>query len=523
MWHRLSAIGPTYSYLESDKKYDNFIKTNKGAVTLATVFKMAQDAGVTVERKRSHERRYEAEKFNDRDAERMLVLFLARNSANYPEIMHRCPGLTQECFRHTGNRGMFQAVRHMSEKGDFIDPITVWHRVEGFMDEDVRSYTDAISLEQAVGYAETIKNLQRKSEMVRILTEAADAIAKGKDIDDAMSSVVNHSDPGQEDTSIAAAIAESSEEFVSALKRMMTGDFSIPGRSTGLPEQDALCGGRQDGKLVVIAGRPGMGKSTQALCEAYSLAKEGHPVGYFSLEMPRKELASRLSCIVSGLSSQKRNNPMNLDLEAGEADMFMAADNLILSYPIHISEKMHMTAIVSEIRRLAAKGVKDFYIDYLGLMMFDRAKGQTDASAIGSQTATLKQVAKELHVSIVILVQLSRTVESRNNKQPQLSDLRDSGAIEQDADIVIFPFRPEYYGITEIDGYSTEGFVELIYAKHRGGPTGSVWVGADMSTFRFFSKGSRTFVPKKTGRALPSFTENDDEEDFPDYVQKPLF
>lgn len=525
-WHRICAINGTYDFKENERKYDNFLKTNKGLITLATLFKFAKDAGVVVEVSRKHERQFSEEKFNDRDAERMLVLYLSRHSDNFPEILHRVPDISADCFRHSGNRGTFQAIKFMSDKGEFIDPVTVWARVENFMEEDVRSYTEPISLEQATGYARVVHQLYRKSETVRILTEAAEAVAKGADVDSTIASVQSGGPMEAEDDSIGAAVAESSEMFTNALKKMLAGDKSLPGRATGFLEYDHMMGGRQDGKLNVIAGRPGMGKSTQALCEAYNMAKYGSKVGFVTLEMPRSELTARLSCMISGLSSEKRTNPNKLNIEDGEAEMFMEADRMILELLLFISEKTEFGAIVSQIRRWAAKGVKDIYIDYLGLITYDGKKGQSDASRIGDMTRILKGLAKELRISINLLVQLNRDVEKRPNRRPMLSDLRDSGSIEQDADTVTLPFRPEYYGITEVDGYSTVGYVELIVAKHRGGPCGSVWIGADMPTFRFFSTSSRPFVPKSSNRPMPSIPEYEEEEEgfeFPSFEQKSLF
>jgi replicative DNA helicase len=245
--------------------------------------------------------------------------------------------------------------------------------------------------------------------------------------------------------------------------------------------------GWRKGNLIILAARPAMGKTAVALDYAYHPAKNGTPVGFFSLEMTGKELAGRLMSKESGISSQKINNNLvdTYELTALRKDCLTFKD-----LPLYIDDTPALS-----IQRLRSKalrmkrefGIQMIIIDYLQLMDGSNDKDNREQE-ISKISRGLKKLSKELDIPIIALSQLSRIVESRPSKKPQLSDLRDSGAIEQDADIVIFLLRPEYYeierylyGNEEID---TSGLMIHIIAKFRGGVTGEVrnrWIGETTS------------------------------------------
>jgi replicative DNA helicase len=245
--------------------------------------------------------------------------------------------------------------------------------------------------------------------------------------------------------------------------------------------------GWRKGNLVILAARPAMGKTAVALDYAYYPATKGTPVGFFSLEMTGKELAGRLMSKESCISSQKiNNNLVNTDeLTALRKDCLVFKD-----LPLYIDDTPALS-----IQRLRSKalrmkrefGIEMLIIDYLQLMDGISSKDNREQE-ISKISRGLKKLAKELDIPIIALSQLSRQVEQRSDKKPMLSDLRDSGAIEQDADMVIFLLRPEYYGIerylygeSEID---TTGLMIHIIAKFRGGVTGEIrnkWIGETTS------------------------------------------
>lgn len=245
--------------------------------------------------------------------------------------------------------------------------------------------------------------------------------------------------------------------------------------------------GWKNGNLIILAARPAMGKTAVALDYAYHPAKNNIPVAFFSLEMTGKELAGRLMSKESGISSQKINNNLinTYELTALRKDCLTFKD-----LPLYIDDTpaLSITRLRSKALRMKREfNIKMIIIDYLQLMDGANSKDNREQE-ISKISRGLKKLAKELDLPIIALSQLSRQVESRTNKKPQLSDLRDSGAIEQDADMVIFLLRPEYY---EINSYlygneeiSTQGLMLHIIAKFRGGVTGEVrnkWIGETTS------------------------------------------
>lgn len=253
----------------------------------------------------------------------------------------------------------------------------------------------------------------------------------------------------------------------------------ITGLPTGFGELDGLTAGLQKSDLVVVAGRPSMGKTSFCLSLAENIAVENKvPVAIFSLEMEKNQLANRMLCSRARISSHKMRTGRlsdhewtNLSIAVGplsEAKIF-----------VDDTPGMGVLEMRAKARRLKAKeDVGLLVVDYLQLMQGPRG-AESRQQEIAMISRALKGLAKDLNVPVVACSQLSRAVETRGGeRRPQLADLRESGAIEQDADLVIFIYRPELYGIKSIDfkkdKIPTEGIAEIIVAKHRNGPTGSV-------------------------------------------------
>lgn len=249
----------------------------------------------------------------------------------------------------------------------------------------------------------------------------------------------------------------------------------LTGIDTGYKALNALTGGWQKPDLIIIAGRPAMGKTAFALCLARNAAMKNIPIAIFSLEMSKEQLTNRLISIESEIVSSQdiqRGNITETEF-AGVIHRTAKSEN----YPIYIDDTagLSISQLRSKAYRLKAKeDIRMLIVDYLQLMSGD-GKGNREQE-ISQISRGLKKIAKELDIPVIALSQLSRSVESRGGeKRPMLSDLRESGAIEQDADIVIFCHRPEYYGITEDrDGNTTKGVAEIIFAKHRNGDIDTV-------------------------------------------------
>ena len=246
----------------------------------------------------------------------------------------------------------------------------------------------------------------------------------------------------------------------------------MTGVKTGFDDLDKVYGGRQNSDLIIKAARPAMGKTSQALCEAKHMAfEEGKKVIFFSLEMGAEQLMQRLVSVHTGIPLGHirggKLDRLQWDNYNKNAD-YLTNDNLII-----VDDVYTLNGIRTRCKKLKMKGGLDaIYIDYLQLINHKVDKGRSKEQEVSEISRSLKMLAKSLNVPVVCLSQLSRAVESRGGThKPMLSDLRDSGAIEQDADIVEFIFRPEYY---EKDDPTLQGVAYVIIAKHRNGACGDI-------------------------------------------------
>ncbi len=265
---------------------------------------------------------------------------------------------------------------------------------------------------------------------------------------------------------------------IEGIKAKNNNGDGITGVATGLIELDRFTGGWQNSDLVIIAARPGMGKTAFVLTVARNAAVTFRkPVAVFSLEMPAEQLVNRLISAETGLPGERLRKG---NLEEYEWAQLHNRVTELANAPLFIDDTPAITPVQlrAKCRRLKQQhDIGLIIIDYLQLMNVEGLKGGTRTEEVSLISRSLKALAKELNVPVIALSQLSRSVETRGGiKRPLLSDLRESGAIEQDADIVSFLYRPEYYGLKEydLDNRSTEGLVEYIMAKHRNGDVGTI-------------------------------------------------
>jgi replicative DNA helicase len=246
----------------------------------------------------------------------------------------------------------------------------------------------------------------------------------------------------------------------------------ITGVPTGFRELDKLTSGFQPGNLIILAARPSMGKSALALCTAANLGvRHGVPVALFTLEMSKAEVTQRLMCSEAKVESQRLRSGR---LAQDDWPRLTAACDKLMKAPVYVDDtgSITMMELRSKARRLKAKEPKLglVIVDYLQLMTTG-ASVENRVQEVSQISRQLKVLARDLDVPILALSQLSRAVEQRHDKRPILSDLRESGSIEQDSDLVAFVYRDEYYNGEESD---QQGLAEIILAKHRNGPTGAV-------------------------------------------------
>jgi replicative DNA helicase len=244
----------------------------------------------------------------------------------------------------------------------------------------------------------------------------------------------------------------------------------VTGVPSGMKDLDKLTSGFQKADLIIIAGRPSMGKTTFALDVArHAAVDHGIPVGFFSLEMSRKHVAQRILCAQAKVDGHKMRAGYLPDSDWPRLSMAMGP---LSEAPVFIDDTpaLSILELRAKARRLRAQhGAGIVFVDYMQLMRAG-TRFENRQQEISSISRAMKALAKELDIPVVALSQLSRAVERRGEEhRPQLADLRESGAIEQDADLVVFVYRPEVYGKKE-----SKGMAELIVGKHRNGPTGSV-------------------------------------------------
>lgn len=272
------------------------------------------------------------------------------------------------------------------------------------------------------------------------------------------------------------------------------GRGGLTGLSTGYPDMDALTGGLQPSDLIILAARPGFGKTSLAMCLAYNaalFANRDHtgqitylpnrPVGVFSLEMSREQLTQRLLAMHTGVDMQRLRTG---NLRDDELNLVFAGMGDLNEAPIYLDDTpgLSIRDLQRRARRLHAEtNVSLLLIDYLQLMAGGKA-AENRVQEVSEISRGLKALARELNIPVVALSQLSRAVEGRQSKVPMLSDLRESGSLEQDADIVLFIYREEKY-----DPKSDKpGIAEIHFAKHRNGPTGVVELRFEARTTRFY-------------------------------------
>jgi replicative DNA helicase len=304
-------------------------------------------------------------------------------------------------------------------------------------------------------------------------------------------------------------------------------DGKLSGLATGLRDLDRMMGGLQQSDLIILAGRPGMGKSSLATNIGYNIAKawrgdvrpdghinsvDGGIVGFFSLEMSAEQLATRIIAEQTRIPSYRIRRG---EIDPADFDRIAEAAREMERIPLYIDETggISIAQLAARARRLKRrKGLDLLIIDYIQLVQgTSRRASENRVQELTEITTNLKALAKELNIPILALSQLSRQVENRDDKRPQLSDLRESGSIEQDADVVMFVFREEYYlrnrepraGSEEHFKWQSEmeavhGKAEVIIGKQRHGPTGTVQLQFQADVTRFSDLATDDHVPART-------------------------
>src|SRR6187431_361612 len=435
---------------------------------------------------------------------------------------------------------VFQLARDLIRAGKLATPVTL----KTFLDASIdiggltvsqylaRLAAEATTIINAEDYGHTVYDLsirraliQVGEDMVNVAYDAPVDFSPRNQIEDAERRLYELAETGRYDGGFqrfAQALTTAVDMAAKAFQR----DGKLSGLATGLKDLDTKMGGLQSSDLIIVAGRPGMGKTALATNIAYNVARawrgevraDGHIdtvnggiVGFFSLEMSAEQLATRIIAEQSGIPSStiRRGGINERDFEKIK-DVAIELQHL----PFFIDETGGLTVaqLAARARRLKRqKGLDLLVIDYIQLLQGSSRRSQENrVQEVTEITTNLKALAKELNVPIIALSQLSRQVENRDDKRPQLSDLRESGSIEQDADVVMFVFREEYYlsnkeprpGTDEYTKWQVEmaavhGKAELIIGKQRHGPTGTVGLQFEASVTRFGDLAPEDRLPER--------------------------
>jgi replicative DNA helicase len=405
--------------------------------------------------------------------------------------------LEPDSFYSPANQKVFETIIRMFDSGISVDIITLSNELnkEGALDFVGGAYylTEINSKTPTAANVEYHAWIVQEKALKRQLIEAAGKI---------LTSAYDESNDALEEIDLAEAeifkIAEKrfrrgyehikkvAHETLDLITKLAERDSQgLTGVASGFKELDDMLGGFQKSDLIIIAARPSMGKTALALSMARNTAVEyNEPVAFFSIEMAAQQLVIRLLSAESKINQQKIRTGM---VNQNDMPKIVKSLGILSDAPMIIDDSPMLTIMElrAKCRRLKAEhGIKLIFIDYLQLMNSPKAESREREISMISQS--LKSIAKELNLPVVAMAQLNRSIEARKDRRPMLSDLRESGSIEQDADVVMFVNRPEVYNeATYEDGTPTEGTAEIIIGKQRNGPIGSLKLAFQKDYARF--------------------------------------
>lgn len=396
--------------------------------------------------------------------------------------------LNESDFYRAEHRLIFKHIGRLTEHARPVDAITVAESLESSAELDKAgglAYLGSLaanvpSAANVRRYAEIVRERAVMRKLVEVGTDIAtsayapDGRDAGQLLDEAESKVFEISQQGERGRQGFIPITPLLSQVVERIETLYGRDSNseVTGIATGFADLDRMTSGLQPGDLIVVAGRPSMGKTAFSINIAENVALDNKPVAIFSMEMGGAQLAMRM---VGSVGRLNQHTMRTGKLEDEDWSRMTHALGLLNDAPIFIDETAGLNSLElrSRARRLARQhgGLGLIVIDYIQLMTSPMGKNSENrATEISEISRSLKSLAKELHVPVIALSQLNRSLEQRPNKRPVMSDIRESGAIEQDADLILFIYRDEVYNKDSTD----KGKAEIIIGKQRNGPIGTV-------------------------------------------------
>ncbi len=450
------------------------------------------------------------------EAEQALIGSVLTSNEIYDEIS---PIVDSNKFHDPIHKKIFVTIESLISKGLLANPITLknyFENNEGLKELGGQEYLVKVtkfstSVKQAIDYANVVHEMHIRRELIKISESVLSEASDSREITTSGEEMIQKTEKSLFDLAEKGHFNRSFLKFENALKQTIEmakkafqNEEGIVGVPTGLTDLDSMLGGLHKQDLIIIAGRPSMGKTALATNIAFHAAKNiekkgiKSTVAFFSLEMSSEQLSTRILSEQSRITS---NDIRRGKVSEKEFDQFIETSRNILDLPLYIDETPAIT--ISAIRNRARRikrlfGLELVVVDYIQLMRSGNMKNEGRVQEISEITQGLKALAKELNVPVLALSQLSRAVEQRDDKKPQLADLRESGSIEQDADVVMFVFREAYYlerkkpteGSIELAEWQQKmdevyRLAELMISKQRHGPTGTVRVGFEAMYTKF--------------------------------------
>ncbi|MCO5063001.1 MAG: replicative DNA helicase [Rhizobiaceae bacterium] len=474
---------------------------------------------------------------NNVEAEQALLGAILVNNDAYYRVSDF---LRAEHFFEPLHRKIFEVGAELIRMGKMANPVTMKNFVpaeEKVGDMTVSHYlarlaAEAVTVINAGDYGRAIYELATRralisvgEDMVNVAYDAPVDMSPREQIETAERRLFELAETGRYDGGFES-FTDAVKTAVDMANAAYMRDGGLSGISTGIRDLDRRMGGLQPSDLIVLAGRPGMGKTSLATNIAFNIAHAYEPaqqadgsfkasnggvIGFFSLEMSSEQLATRIISEQTEIPSSKIRRG---EITESDFEKLVACSQTMQKIPLFIDQTggISIAQLAARARRLKRqRGLDVIVIDYIQLMTgSSKRAGENRVQEITEITTGLKALAKELGVPIVALSQLSRQVESRDDKRPQLSDLRESGSIEQDADVVLFVYRDEYYlknrepkpGTEDYLKWENEmnearGKAEVIIAKQRHGPTGTVQMGFQGEFTRFFDLADDSHLPER--------------------------
>jgi len=425
------------------------------------------------------------------EAEQSLLGGIMVDSSGLPSALEVLKG---DEFYKESHRIIFTAIQDLFERNEPVDILTVTNLLEERkLLESVGGASYIAALTDAMPTSSNVaayaKIINEKAVMRRLIQSANEIISfaygGGKNseevLDSAEAAIFRIAERKIRNSYFP--LKEVIKKNIETIERYQEYRETVTGVPSGYKDLDKLTAGFQKSDLIIIAARPSMGKTALGLCIARNAAmKSGIPVGFFSLEMSKEQLAMRLLCSEAMVDSHKIRSGF---LSRQECGKLLQAAGLFMDVPIYIDDTPGISPLElrAKARRIMAdQGLGLVVVDYLQLMR-GRETAERREQEISEISRSLKGLAKELDIPVIAIAQLNRKVEERADKRPLLSDLRESGAIEQDADVIAFIYRDEVYAK---HGSKEPGVAEIIIGKQRNGPSGETVKLAYISTYTRF-------------------------------------